>query len=225
MEWRRRVGVVAAAVVAVLLAAGGALADKEQLHLNARDMAQAKSIALRLADLGGASQGWSGGARQPDPPTSLDCGNGYSPKQSDLVVTGHAASGFSLQGVQITNQVEILKTERMVQLDWQRTVESAQLLPCLRRLFAARLPTSERFVSFDRITFPKVGTYTALYRAVIEVGSTAKTRVLVDFALVGVGRSEITLITSAPYVAVDAVVAAERRLAQTLVARATPGAA
>jgi hypothetical protein len=48
-------------------------------------------------------------------------------------------------------------------------------------------------------------------------------KVMIDFALVGVDRTEITLITTAPYAAASVVGPAEQRLAQVLAGRATPG--
>jgi hypothetical protein len=218
--------ILAASAVAVLalVVVGAAFGDKEQVRLTKADMAKARAIALRISDIGGAGRGWTGAAKKPDPPSSLDCGT-YSPKQSDLVLTGQAETDYAVSGLEFDNQVEILKTARMVKLDWQRSVGSPELLPCLRRLFAKNLPASEKLISFSRIGFPKIGTYSAAYRAIIDVGATSKTRVMIDFALVGIDRTEITLITTAPYAVAKQVSLAEVQLARALIARATPGAA
>jgi hypothetical protein len=50
-------------------------------------------------------------------------------------------------------------------------------------------------------------------------------RVLVDLVVVGTGRVELTLITTAPYSAHAAVESAEATLAELMVARAQPGVA
>jgi hypothetical protein len=75
---------------------------------------------------------------------------------------------------------------------------------------------------------PKVAKLTAAFRELVEVGtgeSAVRVRVLVDVVVVGVGRVELTLITTAPYSAHAAVESAEARLARLMAARAQPGAA
>lgn len=218
-------GRLAAAIVAAgvaLAAAGTAFADKEKVQLTAADQAAAKATVLRLADLGGSGKGWSGGAKTPSPNSSLVCTN-FDPKQSDLVLTGDAESAYQHTGLEFDSEVQLLKTKAMVKLDWQREVEQPALMPCLKQEIEKSLPAGERFVSFRRIAFPKVGDESAAFRGVLAVkagGSTVK--VMIDFALVGVDRSEITLITTAPYSAATVVAPAEQRLAQVLAGRAAP---
>jgi hypothetical protein len=81
-------------------------------------------------------------------------------------------------------------------------------------------------VSFDAVTFPKIAQHSAAFRGLVDVATGAKTvRVLVDVVVVGAGRVELTLITTAPYSARAPVQTAEMRLAQLLAARAQPGSA
>jgi hypothetical protein len=215
---------VATALIVFAVGVCAALADKEKVRLTKADQIAARAIVLRIADLGGPGRGWVGGPKQPAAPSSITCAT-FRPKQSDLVLTGHAESDFKQTGLEFDNQVEIFRSARMVKLDWQRTIRNRQLVPCLRRLFATGLPAGEKFVSFRRIAFPKSGPYSVAYRALVDVGVGSTVRVMIDFALVGVNRTEITLITTAPYSAVGAVSSAEARLALVLAARAQPGAA
>jgi hypothetical protein len=108
----------------------------------------------------------------------------------------------------------------MVTLDWQRTVLAPQLLPCLRSGLGKSVGTSARVVSVRRIAFPHVATYANAIRVLVDVPTTsAKVRVFVDVVVVGRGRTEITLTTTAPLLLDASVRPAEIRLAKILVAR------
>jgi hypothetical protein len=215
----RQAAAVALSTAVALGAATGAWADKEKVQLNAADQAKARAIVVQRDDLG-STQGFTGGAEKPTPPSSFKCAT-YSPKQSDLVLTGQAKSDYKLPGLEFDSEVQLLKTEKMVTLDWQRTVDAPPVLPCLRKSLAGGLLASEKLVSFEKIPFAKLGTHSAAFRAVVDVRSGGATaRLIVDFVLVGVNRTEITLITTAPFSAASSVGAAELRLAQAMLARA-----
>jgi hypothetical protein len=215
---------IVALAACALAVPGGALADKEKVQLVAADQAIAKKSVVRLADLGDPT-GWSGGATKPSPPSSLTCGS-YTAKQSDLVLTGSAAAKWKHAGLEFDSEAQVLRTAAMVRLDWQRTVTHAGIPACLRERLASSLPKDQKLVSFDRLAFPKVASFTAAFRGVIDVTEpTGTVRVFVDIVAFGGGRVELTLITTAAYAARAPVVSAEGRLAQVLIARATPGSA
>jgi hypothetical protein len=209
-------------LVALVLAASfatAARADKPTLALNPADEAKARTIVVQRADLGSAL-GWTGGAVKPSPPSSLDCA-GYNPKQSDIVLTGRAKTRFKLPGLEVESEVQLLRSEGMVALDWRRTVTAPAVLPCLRAALAKGLFASQKLVSFARIPFEALGAHRFAFRAVVSVPSAGSTtRVLIDFVLVAVNRTEITLITTAPYSQAASVAPLERRLAEAMVARA-----
>jgi len=216
--------VIAITVVVALAASPAAAGDREKVQFVAADQALAKRALVRLSDLGNP-EGWSGGRTKAGPPSSFTCGS-YIAKQSDLVLTGNAASKWMHAGLQIESESQVLRTEQMVSLDWQRTVTHVGIVDCLRRMFASALPKSERLVSFDALAFPKVAKLTAAFRGLIEVGTGAgAVRILVDLVVCSAGRVELTLITTAPYSARAAVETAEARLVQLMVARAQPGTA
>ena len=208
------------AVGAALLLAGGAMADKEQIHLTAAGQKAARAAVLQRADLGAAT-GWTGGAKKPDLSPGTGCAN-FNPKQSDLVLIGAAETVFKHTGVEFDSEAQVLQTPAMVRLDWQRTVLSPQVLPCARSTFQKHLTASERLISVRRVAFPAVSAYTHAYRVIVAVTSGSVTiRIFVDLVLIGRGSTEITLTTTAPLLAEPAVRAAEVRVARILVARAT----
>jgi hypothetical protein len=216
--------VAALAAVAALALAPAAAADKRKVQIVPADQVLAKNALVRLSDLGNPV-GWSGGSIKPTPPSSFTCGL-YTAKQSDLVLTGTAATKWMHTGLQINSQSQVLRTERMVDLDWRRTITRAGVIDCLRQMFASGLPKGQKLVSFGTFSFPKVAKLTAAFRGLVDVGvGKSAIRILVDLVVVGTGRVELTLITTAPYAARADVESAEAQLAQMMVARAQPGIA
>ena len=108
----------------------------------------------------------------------------------------------------------------MVKLDWQRSVLAPGVLACLRSTTAKSAPAGATVISIQKLAFPRVAKYTAAFRLVTDVVSpSGSARLLVDLVLVGRGRTEVTLTTTAPYGARVPVKAAEIRLARILVGR------
>jgi hypothetical protein len=218
-------GVVSVALLVCIAAtavAAAAIRGVEPRHYTAADQAAARSIVLKRADLGPASV-WKGGMTKPDTSPDPDCGN-FNPKESDLVITGDAESSYGDAAglVNYDSEAQILQTAKMVQLDWQRSVEAPGLLPCLRTLFPKSAPASETLVSMARVPVPHISTMTAEYRIVFDLHRTTapKTvRFLIDLLLVGHGRTEINLATDAPYAVRGPVEESEIRLARLLTAR------
>jgi hypothetical protein len=210
---------LAAAGVALATAAGVPAGDgKEQIKFNAADQAAARAVVIRRTDLG--SSAWVGGRVKPDLSAGPSCPN-YHPKVSDLVLTGAARTDFRRSGFEFDSQAGVLKTRRMVALDWRRSVLAPGVVPCLRRTIGNGLGPSAKVVSFAKLPFPHLATYTALFRGVISVQAQGKTvRVLTDLVVVGRSRTELTLTIAGPASAKNAISAAERRLAQALITRA-----
>jgi hypothetical protein len=209
-------GVVGVALAASSLAVAGD--GKEQVKLTAADQAAAKAVVLRRADLG--SNGWEGGPTKPDLSSGLSCPN-FHPKVSDLVITGAGQANFHRSGLVLGNLVVILRTRRMVAVDWERSFLARGAIPCLRRTMSDALGSSGKLVSFEKLAFPHLTQRTVLYRAVISVTAGGKAvRVITDLVFVAKSRTEITLNVAAPASGARAVSAAERRLARLLVTRA-----
>lgn len=208
------------AAVALTAAVAAPAERGAKIRFNAADQAAARATVLRRSDLGSTS-GWTGGRIKPDLSPGPTCPN-YHPKQSDLVLTGAAASSYRRGGLALENKVQVLRTRRMVRLDWQREVLAPGAILCLRRDLARSLGSTSKVVSFRKIPFPSLARYTAMFRARIDVsvpgGKTA--HLVLDMLLIGRSRTEISLSTLAPAAAQASLVAAERRLAQRMLGRA-----
>jgi hypothetical protein len=193
--------------------------SKEQVRLNPADQAAARAAVLRLRDLG--SSGWSGGAQRPNLAAAMSCA-GYTPKQSDLVLTGAAETRFSRAGLAVQSVAQVLKTRAMVGRDWQRTVVEPRSFACLRTMLARSLRPGQRLVSFTKLAFPQLARFTAAYRALVDVaGGGAHVRVVADIVLVAKSRTEVTLSVEGPAAAKATLHSAELRLARLLLARAS----
>ena len=215
---RRRLAPLACLSLFALAFAAAALADKEQIHITAEGQAAARAALPRQSDFG---VGWVAKTYKPSLNSEMQCAS-FNPKQSDLVLNGTAGIRFTYPGLQIETVAQVLQTSKMVALDWQRTVATPAVMPCLRTMLAKSLPAGASFVSVKRLAFPKVATYTDAFRMLIDVSANGKTvRMFADVVVVGRNRTEITMTTVAPLAADVAVRAAEARLAQLAARRAT----
>jgi hypothetical protein len=216
---RRIVGLLTLlGLLAGLAAAAWAGGGKEQIRLNARDQANARGAVLERADLGTAT-GWTGGSKKPDLSSTPPCA-GFQPKQSDLVLTGAAETDWKHPGLEVDSEAQVLQTAQMVRLDWQRSMVSPKLLPCLRQAFAKEAGATAKVVSVRKVPFPHLGTYTALFRVLVDVTSVGTTvRVRSDAILIGRSRTELTLTVTAPAAAAAGVDPAELQLARLLAGR------
>jgi hypothetical protein len=214
-ESRTRLVALAGGALAVLAFAGVAAADTQPVNLTAAGQAAARAAVITRSDFGGVP-GWTGGAKTPSVSSSLSC-RSYNPKQSDLVLIGDARTVWKNTGIELDSEAHVLKTSGMVQLDWQRSVLSPEVMPCLRSSLAKALSPSEKLLSISQVDFPAIAPYARKYRVILDVNNV---RAIVDLVLVGSGQTEITLTTTAP-LSTDAVVStAEIRLATVLLGRA-----
>jgi hypothetical protein len=192
--------------------------EKPRLSFEAADVAAAKAAVLRRADLGTVA-GWTGSTRKPDLSTTMSCA-GYTPKQADLVVTGAAEADWHHAGLEVQSVAEVMKTRRMVALDWSRTVTSPKAFSCMREMFARSLPSGQRLVSLSKLSFPRLTQYAAAFRTVIGVSRAGQQALVVyDVVLVGKSRTELMLTVAAPAAARAGLPAAEARLAKRVLAR------
>jgi hypothetical protein len=217
----RRIATVAGAAALVVCVAPAALAGSggKRIELNRVDQAAARGAIVRRSDLRSGS--WSGGPIAPDLKPEPTCPN-YHPKQSDLVLTGAAASNFLRSDRRaLGTNVKVLRTARMVSLDWRRQVMAAGVVACQRLLWGKSLGPGAKVVSFVRIRLPKMAKYAAEFRgfADVTVGTGKTVRLVVDGVRVSRGRSEISLVMLAPAAARRQVVADVRRLARLMVSR------
>jgi hypothetical protein len=195
---------------------GAALGDNPTVRIVAADQARAVASLLRLSDLG---SGWQGGMTKPTPLVSPSC-PGFDPKESDLVVSGHADARFSSPagGVVLDEDVEVLASAAAVKTDFQRTIRP-QFPPCL----AYQLDHSANVVSatVQRIPFPATGSISAAYRARVVVrNAKVKGTLLSDFVFFAKGRIEYSFNVLAPPEAASQLVRFELALAEIVLKRA-----
>jgi hypothetical protein len=214
-----RAAALPAAAAAALAFVGAAAADNWQVRLTPAGNAAARAAVVKRADLGTTAP-WKGGPERPGLSPPPACA-GWKPKRSGLVVVGAAGSDWSVTGIGVRSTAVVFRTAKMLALDWRRSVVAPQVMLCLRRSFEDGLGSTDRVASVRRVAVPKLATYTALMRVVLELAATGggHTTMMIDALTVGSGRTEIALWTTAPYGARAAIEPAELRLARALVAR------
>lgn len=205
---------VASALLALLFSAA-ALADNPTLRIDADDQAWATKSLLRTGDLG---LGWRGGVTKSMKPVGPAC-PGFDPKESDLVVTGHANASFEYRdaGVQLALDSQVLETAAAVRTDFARTIQPP-LAECLA--YQLRQGPGITAVKVEQIQFPKVGAISAAYRATITVRTKGRmAKVISDFVFFAKGRMEYSLNLVAPAQFVGELVLLEADIAGILVKR------
>lgn len=211
--------VFAMGLIAALALAGAAAADREQVHLTKAGQRAARAAVLRRGDLGSGT--WTGTKKTPVLNPSIGC-PGFHPKQSDLVVIGAAEMEWKSTAAQFDSSAQVLRTPKMVQLDWKRTVRVPQVLPCLRHNVAKSLAATERLSFVTRLPVTPITGRVRLFRTVVVVrAGTARTPILIDSLLIGKGRTELTLTTTALYSSRKSVTRMELRLGRKLARRAS----
>jgi hypothetical protein len=214
----RKFHVIAAAAISMLFLAGSASADDYAYRLTRADQAAARLVVIHRGDLGGGLL-WKGGLVAPD--RSRPHCAAYNPKQSDLVVTGVAESDWSGGGVHFESSVKVFQSEQMVATDWQRSYNTPLLLPCLRAIAARAFDNANgRLVSVQRLGIPAISTYTEAFRTVADMTMNGKRiRLAIHTIILGRDRTELGLVTVAPFNAETVVTGAEVRLANILADR------
>jgi hypothetical protein len=222
----QRVEVVAARifVASVLLAlacTGAALADDPTVRINAADQAKAESSLARLTDFGA---GWTGGPKTPSKLTAPNC-PGFNPKESDLVVTGHAEARFTASrvGVVFGQDSQVLESAEAVKTDFARTV-TPKLPGCLAYQLKAGGKGNVLSVSIRKLPLPRIGTVSAAYRATVLLKIQNRTvKYVSDDIFFGQGRFEFALFVQAPAALGSQVASFETAMARILVKRAPTG--
>ncbi len=190
---RNRAAASLAAAALVLALCGAALADNYSYHRVARDDASAAALTLKRSDLP-ASLRLTGGRVKPDETPNTETCNGYSPKESDLVVTGDAATRYSNKAAGILgvySQVQLMKTSAMAATD---VVRGARMLS---RACSAQSAKSEHL---KLLSFKSLGRATCACdfsdSITFETGTpNAAIHTLWVFTVMRRGRVEASLIT------------------------------
>jgi hypothetical protein len=206
---------VAAALLGLVLTAQS-LGDAPTLKISSADQARANAALLHRADLGA---GWVGGPIKTSPLTPPSC-PGFSPKESDLTVTGHADARYVFRqlGVELDQDVQVLDSADAVQTDFARTI-SPQLGRCLEYQLGKLGGVTD--VSVARMPFPATGSVSAVFRADLTIKTAKGSAHLVsDYVFFGSGRYEYEFTVIAPAESRDQLIRFELGLAQILLRRA-----
>ena len=204
-----------AAALTTLTFTASALADAPTVRITSADQARAVALLLRLTDFGA---GWQGGQVRATPLTAPNC-PGFDPQESDLVVTGHADARYTFPhaGVELDQDVQVLKSAAMVQTDFARSI-SSQLATCIGYQLGQMHNVDDATVV--RLPFPPTGTASAVYRATITLRNGPAGPLLSDYVFLGDGRVEYEFTVVAPLAAADQLTRFELGLAQILLRRA-----
>jgi hypothetical protein len=185
---------VAAAFFGLIITAT-ALGDAPTVRFTNADQAKASAALLKRVDLGA---GWAGGPIKASPLTPPNC-PGFSPKESDLIVTGHADARFTFKnaGVELDQDVEVMSSDDAVMKDFARTI-SPQLGRCIG--YQLGKTANVMNVSVSRVLpFPKTGAVSAVYRAELDVQTPhGQGKLLSDYVFFGEGRVEYEFTVIAP---------------------------
>jgi hypothetical protein len=217
-----RVSALASAIVLTFCATAMADSDQLTVHLTASGQRIAHAAVAGDRDFA-AGSGWAGKAVKPNIHEHASCA-GDHPKQSDLVLLGKAESvyEFKASGWQIHTGAAVLRTPGMVAADWTRTGEPKQFLACLRAHFKTASSSSAHLVSARQSADFRLGDRAEAFRVLFDVPAKSgkHVRVMIDVILVGVGRTEITLSSTARASLAPVIEPAEIRLARILAHRA-----
>ena len=214
---------VAGALLA-LASAGAALADNPTVKINSADQAKADASLIRLKDCG---VGWVGGPKTPSKLTAPGC-PGFNPKESDLVVSGHAEAQFtytSAGGKVIFDQdSQVLASSDAVRTDFARSIQP-KLAGCLAYPWKSSKTPKVVSVAVRQLGLPRIGDVSAAYRVTVVLkSSTGRTEKIVsDSVFFGQGRFEFAINVLAPAAAGDQLVPFETMMARILVKRAPTG--
>jgi hypothetical protein len=202
--------------VGLAIPASASNPNRETVRINAADQAAAASALLKRADLYPGFN-WRGGRVRPDSTPNPTCPN-YHPDLSVFVVTGHAASRWTDAPYEVYSETEVLQSADMVRREWKAQIVTPAAVPCLRSSFAKGVAAAgNTFVSFKRIPFPRIASYSAGFRL---VGVVNGFRYVADTATLGTGRTEIVVSVGAVVSQRRYVAAETKRLARILVRRA-----
>jgi hypothetical protein len=137
---------------------------------------------------------------------------------SAFVVTGRAASDWTDAPYEVSSETEVLQSEEMVRREWRAQIATPAAVPCIRSYFAKRAAAvGNTVISFERIPFPHLATYSAGFRL---IGIVNGFRYIVDTAVLGTGRTEIVVAVGAVVSQRRYAAAETKRLARILVRRA-----
>jgi hypothetical protein len=191
-----RLALVVLVAVAALLAAGGAAArdpkQPQQRH-TAADTTLARSVALRLKDLGGGGRGWR---VAPDSKPAPPCSS--SPDESKLVQTARVDPTFVWSdGVTtVGSEVDVFRSAGEARTDWRFSTLGLMRACLLETLQKAVGKTGKVRVTAARaLPKPGLGERSLHYRLVFVLNGNAARALVAELVAFNVGRTSVVLHT------------------------------
>ena len=173
---------LALAAALTLAVEASASTGTQPVKFNAADQASARAAVVQRGDV---PSSFKGGLVKPDL-SDVTCAN-YRPKNSDLVLTGAAESTWQGSDRFIDSSVHLLRSSRMVQLDFQRSVSLTGVRCVLTNAGAKKVTVSE-------VALPALGPNQGGYRASFQTSDNGRTVTsILELAVIGKGRFELTL--------------------------------
>jgi hypothetical protein len=202
-----RARLLAGAFAGLLVCAASATAgvDGYKVRMNTADQMAARAVMLRQSDVGDPFL-WESDPEQPDVSSTVRCRN-FAPKVSDIVVTGAAAMRFRQPGLVMHSVSKVFGTARMAELQWRRSIRSPNYVGCVGSFARRSLTPEEHFVSFRKLSVPRMGGHSEGYRTLVDVLATR-------------GRTQVSLTTMIRLTSVPTRWSGELELVRTLVRRA-----
>jgi len=209
-------------VLLALACTGAPLSDNPTVHINTLDQATPAASLIRPKAFG---VGWTGGPTTPSKLTAPKC-PGFNPKESDLVVTGHAEARFTYAraGVIFDQDSQVLESAAAVKTDFARTVTS-KLPGCLAYQWKSSTKVNLVSVVVHPLALPPIGNISAAYRAtvVFKTNTGRLAKIVNDYVFFAEGRLEFSLNVVAPADAGPQLAPFETGMAKILVKRAPTG--
>jgi hypothetical protein len=193
---RVRGALLAAAALAAVLVLP-AVASQPKNRPTAAGNAQAKAVALRLADLGAGWKPIPGGAGGA---ADLTC-KGFNPNQSNLTTIGSAGRAFgSSDGLTtVLSRVDVFKSAAEAQASWNRIVRPAMVTCMASRLvdLVAGKDTAVKITSKGPLRLPVPGRRHAAYRIAADVTVSGQTvKAYLDVILQGGGPADSAMLVT-----------------------------
>lgn len=175
-------------------AAMGASGEPQKKH-TPLDMAKARTVVLRVSDLGA---GWKASRSTTNSGGTPRC-KSFQPDESDLTETGTADSPDFQKGFRfVSSAAGVFKSAAQAQASWDRVVKPG-LLGCLGSIFNQGASTGKattKILAKGSLSFPRLAPRTAAYR----IKFSTKTQGLtlggtLDLILLGNGRIDALMIS------------------------------
>jgi len=184
--------VVVAVVCAAMLAGAAAAATGDPVKRHtAADMAKARSVVLRRADL---PAGWTRDT-SPDTDERIRCSY-FHPDESDLVETGYAEGSFGRRADFAGSDATVYRTTADARASWARNT-GAGLPRCFADFFRkglAKEGLNARVVRAAKVAFPALAPRTGAWHvALVATSQGVAVPIAIDLVALGRGRIVSTL--------------------------------